>query len=63
MKRKIISIIQVLLVLILAWSVYKISSYKKDNQAYKVIDNKYKVMRDKSIEKNKEKSNKGGGRP
>ncbi|MEJ8751355.1 hypothetical protein WKS98_01820 [Lagierella sp. ICN-221743] len=51
MKRKIISIIQALLVLILAWSVYKIYSYKNDNQAYKVIDNKYKVMRDKSNEK------------
>lgn len=59
MKKKIISIIQVLLVLILAFSLYKIYSYQKDNQAYKSIDNDYKAMRDKSIEKNKEKSNKG----
>lgn len=58
MKRKIISIIQVLLVIVLAWSGYKIYSYQKDNQAYKVIDNDYKAMRDKSIKNNKEQSNK-----
>ena len=58
MKRKIISVIQVLLVIVLAFSLYKIYSYQKDNQAYKAIDNDYKVMRDKSIEKNKEQSNK-----
>lgn len=54
MKRRIISIIQVLLVLVLVWSGYNIYSYHKDNQAYKVIDNDYKVMRDKSVEKNRE---------
>ena len=58
MKRKIISVIQVLLVIVLLWSGYKIYSYQKDNQAYKAIDDDYKVMRDRSIEKNKEQSNK-----
>lgn len=58
MKKRIISIIQVLLVIVLAFSLYKIYSYQKDNQAYKVIDNDYKAMRDKSIKNNKEQSNK-----
>ena len=41
MKRKIISLIQVLLVLVILWAGYKVYSYKKDSDSFQNINDEY----------------------
>lgn len=57
MKRKIISIIQVLLILVLLWSGYKIYLYQQDNKSYKELDKNYQEIRDNSLKENIQESN------
>ncbi|WP_055079341.1 class B sortase [Lagierella massiliensis] len=57
MKRKIISIIQVLLILVLLWSGYKIYLYQQDNKSYKEVDKDYQEIRDNSLKENIQESN------
>lgn len=57
MKRKIISIIQVLLILVLVWSGYKIYLYQQDNKSYKELDEDYQAIRDNSLKENIQESN------
>lgn len=57
MKRKIISIIQVLLILVLLWSGYKIYLYQQDNKSYKELDKDYQEIRDNSLKENIQESN------
>ncbi len=52
MKRKIINILQVFLIIVIVWGIYKVYSYQKNDKSYQVLDNNYKTMRDESIKDN-----------